>query len=328
MKNYSENFKLFLQKKASSNIKKIIFPEGNNIKIIQSVSICSELKISKCILLGNNHYIKNIAMQNNFILHKDVQIIDPDSIRKLYVHQLYKLRKDKGIASHGDALNLLNNNIILSLMMLNEGEVDGVVAGITHATADVIRPAFQLIQNNCKDSFVSSVFLMLFPKKVLIYGDCAVNQYPDSKMLAKIAIQSSNTAYSIGIVPKVAMLSYSTGTSGSGMSVDKVKDSIDIVKHINPKLLIDGPMQYDAAVSKKIAHIKLPYSKVAGNATVLIFPDLNSGNITYKAVQRSSGIISIGPILQGLRKPVNDLSRGATIDDIIYTTAMTVIQSF
>ncbi|VFP79131.1 phosphate acetyltransferase [Buchnera aphidicola] len=328
MKNYSENFKLFLQKKASSNIKKIIFPEGNNIKIIKSASISSKLKIAKCILLGNKKYIKDTAIQNNFFLHENIKIINPDKIRKCYVDQLFKLRKDKGVTSHKDACRLLDSNIILSLMMLHQGDVDGVVAGISHSTADIIRPTFQLIQNNCRDPFVSSVFLMLFPKKVLVYGDCAVNRYPDSKMLAKIAIQSSYTADSLGIKPKVAMLSYSTGISGSGISVDKIKDSIDIAKSIYPELLIDGPIQYDAAVSKKIARIKLPHSKVAGKATVLIFPDLNSGNITYKAVQRSSGIISIGPILQGLCKPVNDLSRGATVDDIIYTTAMTAIQSF
>ncbi|VFP78103.1 Phosphate acetyltransferase [Buchnera aphidicola (Cinara cuneomaculata)] len=328
MKNYIEEFKFFLQKKASSLVKTIVFPEGNNINIIKAACICSKLKISKCILLGNRKYIYDIAIKNQLMIDKNIIVINPDNIRHRYIENLFQMRKYKDIPDHQSSLNLLSNNIILSLMMLNQNDVDGVVAGIEHSTADVIRPAFKLIQNNCTNSFVSSIFLMLFPDQVLIYGDCAINQYPDSNTLAKIAIQSAETAHSVGIFPKVAMLSYSTGNSGSGISVDKVRESINIVKNINSSLLIDGPMQYDTAVSSEIACIKLPNSKVAGKATVLIFPDLNSGNITYKAVQRSTGIISIGPILQGLQKPVNDLSRGATINDIVYTTAMTVIQSF
>lgn len=328
MKNYVEKFKLFLQKKASSKVKKIVFPEGNDIKIIEAASICSQLNISKCILLGSHDYINNVAIKNNFFLNKNITIIDPDKIRKDYVQNLFQLRKSKDICSVEKASDLLCNNIILSLMMLHTNDVDGVVAGITHSTADIVRPTFQLIQNNHKNSFVSSVFLMLFPNKVLIYGDCAINKYPDENILAKIAIQSADTARSVGIFPKIAMLSYSTDTSGSGKSVDRIRQAISIVKNIQPDILIDGPMQYDTAVSSEIAQKKFPGSLVAGQATVLIFPDLNSGNITYKAVQQSSGIISIGPILQGLRKPVNDLSRGATIQDIVYTTAMTVIQSF
>ncbi|VFP85764.1 Phosphate acetyltransferase [Buchnera aphidicola (Cinara pseudotaxifoliae)] len=328
MKNYVEKFKLFLQKKASSKIKKIVFPEGNDIKIIEAASICSQLNISKCVLLGDYNYINNFSIKNNFLLNNNIIVINPDSIRKDYVQSLFRLRQNKDIFNLKKASDVLRNDIILSLMMLNDNDVDGVVAGITHSTADIVRPTFQLIQNNHKDSFVSSVFLMLFPNKVLVYGDCAINKYPDANILAKIAIQSANTAKSVGIFPKIAMLSYSTDTSGSGKSVDKIRKSISIVKNIQSDLLIDGPMQYDAAISPAIAKKKFPSSLVAGQATVLIFPDLNSGNITYKAVQQSSGIISIGPILQGLRKPVNDLSRGATVQDIVYTTAMTVIQSF
>lgn len=327
MKNYAEEFKLFLQKKTRLYSKTIVFPEGDHFKIIQSAIICNKLKISKCILLGNKNHITDLAVKNNLILDKNIVVINPDTIRKKYVNILLQLRKNKGIDNYNQAQNLLYNNVILSIMMLYQGDVDGVVAGINCPTADVLRPAFQLIQNNYNDSFVSSVFFMLFPDKILVYGDCAINRYPDSNILAKIAIQSSNTAASFGIVPSVAMLSYSTGSSGSGSSVDRIRDAINIVNNLHPNLLIDGPMQYDTAVSQEIAKIKLPHSVVAGNATVLIFPDLNSGNITYKAVQQSSKIISIGPILQGLRKPVNDLSRGASVSDIVYTTAMTVIQS-
>ncbi|VFP83604.1 phosphate acetyltransferase [Buchnera aphidicola] len=327
MKNFIEKFKLFLQKKSSSLVKTIVFPEGNNVKIIESAFICSQLNISRCILLGDKQHIHSIATKKKIVIDKNIIIINPDNIRDRYAQNLFYMRKDKDIKSYQEALNLLDNNVILSLMMLNQNDVDGVVAGIEHTTADIIRPTFKLIQNNCVNSFVSSVFLMLFSDQVLIYGDCAINQYPDSKTLAQIAIQSAKTAHSIGILPKIAMLSYSTGDSGSGDSVCKVREAVNIVKNTQSDLLIDGPMQYDAAVSLQVARIKLPNSQVAGQATVLIFPDLNSGNITYKAVQRSSNIISIGPILQGLRKPVNDLSRGATIEDIVYTTAMTVIQS-
>ncbi|VFP81040.1 Phosphate acetyltransferase [Buchnera aphidicola (Cinara kochiana kochiana)] len=328
MKNCIEKFKLFLQQKSSSLVKTIVFPEGNNIKIIESASICSQLNISRCILLGDKKYIHEVALKKKIIIDENVTIINPDSIRNCYAQNLFNMRKEKDIKSYQDSLNLLDNNIVLSLMMLNQNDVDGVVAGIENTTADIIRPTFKLIQNNCINSFVSSIFLMLFPDKVLIYGDCAINQYPDSNALAQIAIQSAKTANSLGISPKIAMLSYATGNSSLGSSVYKIREAIDIVKNVKPNLLIDGPMQYDAAVSSAIARIKLPNSQVAGHATVLIFPDLNSGNITYKAVQRSSGIISIGPVLQGLQKPVNDLSRGASIDDIVYTTAMTVIQSF
>ncbi|VAX76405.1 phosphate acetyltransferase [Buchnera aphidicola] len=328
MKNYSRDFKLFLKKQASLKVRTIVFPEGNNLKIIKSVSICSKLKISKCILLGDSSYIKNMAVQNNIVLNDNILIINPDSIRKNYVDDLFKLRKNKDIFNRDQALNKLNDNVILSIMMLYLNDVDGVVAGITRPTAEIIRPTFQIIQNGCKDPFVSSVFLMLFLDKVLVYGDCAINRYPNSTELAKIAIQSANTASSVGIFPSVAMLSYSTGSSSSGASVDRISHSLEIIKKIKPELLVDGPIQYDAAISKEIANIKLPESQVAGQATVLIFPDLNSGNITYKAVQQTAKITSIGPILQGLKKPVNDLSRGASVDDVVYTTAMTVIQSF
>jgi len=202
-----------------------------------------------------------------------------------------------------------------------------MVSGAVHSTGDTIRPALQIIKTVPNISVVSSVFFMCLKTEVLVYGDCAVNQEPDAESLAQIAISSAQTAQAFGIDAKVAMLSYSTGESGSGAEVEKVRKATQIVKSKNKNLLIEGPIQYDAAVNKKVASSKLPNSKVAGEANVLIFPDLNTGNNTYKAVQRSSGAVAIGPILQGLNKPINDLSRGCLVSDIVNTIAITAIQS-
>ena len=212
-------------------------------------------------------------------------------------------------------------------MMVHLGYADGMVSGAIHSTGETIRPALQIIKTTPDISIVSSVFLMCLKTKVLVYGDCAVNQDPDSEALAQIAYSSSRTAEAFGITPKVAMLSYSTGDSGSGADVDKVKVATKILQKNHPEVLSEGPIQYDAAIDKKVAAKKLPNSKVAGSATVFIFPDLNTGNNTYKAVQRSSGAVAIGPILQGLNKPINDLSRGCLVDDIVNTVAITAIQA-
>ena len=211
-------------------------------------------------------------------------------------------------------------------MLVYKGYADGLVCGASHTTADTVRPALQILKTK-KDFFVSSIFLMSMDTNVLIFGDCAINRDPSPKELARIAIDACENALKFGILPRVAMLSYSSGNSGSGEDVEKVRKAVEIVKKLRPDILIDGPMQYDAAVDKEVAKRKLPNSKVAGRATVFIFPDLDTGNITYKAVQRSSGAVAIGPILQGLAKPVNDLSRGATVDDIINTIAVTAIQA-
>jgi phosphate acetyltransferase len=221
----------------------------------------------------------------------------------------------------------LEDNVVLGTMMLTLDEVDGLVSGAAHTTANTIRPALQLVRTAPGVTTVSSVFFMLMPHDVLVYGDCAVNPNPDAEQLADVAIQSADSARAFGIDPCVAMISYSTGASGSGTDVDKVCRALDLARARRPDLLIDGPLQYDAASVASVGRLKAPDSAVAGHANVFVFPDLNTGNTTYKAVQRSAHVVSIGPMLQGLRKPVNDLSRGASVDDIVYTIALTSVQA-
>jgi phosphate acetyltransferase len=212
-------------------------------------------------------------------------------------------------------------------MMVYMGDADGMVSGALHTTADTIRPALQIIKTRPGISTVSSVFFMCLATRVLVYGDCAVNQDPNAQQLAEIAVSSADTARSFGIEPKIAMLSYSTGSSGQGADVEKVREAARLAKAMRPDLLIEGPIQYDAAIDPEVAMQKLPGSEVAGQATIFVFPDLNTGNNTYKAVQRSSGAIAIGPVLQGLKKPINDLSRGCSVADIVNTVAITAIQA-
>jgi phosphate acetyltransferase len=225
------------------------------------------------------------------------------------------------------ALQQLEDNVVLGTMKLALDEVDGLVSGAIHTTANTIRPAFQLIKTAPGYSLVSSIFFMLLPEQVLVYGDCAVNPDPNAEELAEIAIQSARSAEAFGIPARVAMISYSPGESGTGLDVEKVREATQIAKEREPALLIDGPLQYDAAAIASVGAPKAPDSPVAGKATVFVFPDLNTGNTTYKAVQRSANVVSVGPMLQGLRKPVNDLSRGALVDDIVYTIALTAIQA-
>ena len=236
------------------------------------------------------------------------------------------MRKNKGLSPQA-AADQLTDNVVLGTVMLALGEADGLVSGAVHSTANTIRPALQLIKAKPGTSLVSSVFFMCLPDQVVVYGDCAVVADPDARALADIAIQSAESAKQFGIPPRVALISYSTGTSGSGVDVDKVREATRIAQELRPDLLIDGPLQYDAASTLDVARTKAPDSPVAGKATVFVFPDLNTGNTTYKAVQRSANVVSIGPMLQGLKRPVNDLSRGALIDDIVYTIAITAIQS-
>src|SRR5918912_3698349 len=221
----------------------------------------------------------------------------------------------------------LSDTIVLGTMMMALDEVDGVVSGAVHTTAHTIRPALQLIKTAPGCNLVSSVFFMCLPEQVLVFGDCAVNPNPTAEQLADIAIQSADSAAAFGIPPRVAMLSYSTGTSGAGEEVEKVKRATDIARAQRPDLLLDGPLQYDAAIMPDVARAKAPKSPVAGRATVFVFPDLNTGNVTYKAVQRSANVVSIGPMLQGLAKPVNDLSRGCLVEDIVFTITLTAIQA-
>jgi phosphate acetyltransferase len=225
------------------------------------------------------------------------------------------------------ALDVVTDVSYFGTLMVEEGIADGMVSGSVHSTAATIRPAFEVIRTAPGASLVSSVCFMCLADRVLVYGDCAVNPDPDARQLADIAIQAAETAARFGVEPRVAMLSYSTGSSGAGADVDKVRKATELVRERRPDLLVEGPIQYDAAVDPQVAATKLPGSDVAGRATVLIFPDLNTGNNTYKAVQRSAGAVAVGPVLQGLRKPVNDLSRGATVQDIVNTVAITAVQA-
>jgi phosphate acetyltransferase len=225
------------------------------------------------------------------------------------------------------AWELLLVKVVVGTMMLAQNAVVGLVYGAVHTTANTIRPALQLIKTAPGANLVSSIFFMLLPDQVLVYGDCAINPDPTAEQLADIAIQSASSAEAFGLEPRVAMISYSTGSSGKGAEVEKVREATRIAQELRPDLIIDGPLQYDAAIMENVARSKAPDSPVAGRATVFIFPDLNTGNTTYKAVQRSANLTSIGPMLQGIRKPVNDLSRGALVDDIVYTIALTAIQA-
>ena len=306
--------------------KRVVLPEGDEPRTVKAAAICAERGIATCVLLGNPYEIQRVAAAQGVELGKGVEIVDPEQVRENYVPRLVELRKSKGM-TEVVAQEQLEDNVVLGTMMLESGEVDGLVSGAVHTTANTIRPPLQLIKTAPNSSLVSSVFFMLLPEQVLVYGDCAINPDPTAEQLAEIAIQSADSAKAFGIDPRVAMISYSTGTSGAGSDVEKVREATRIAQEKRPDLVIDGPLQYDAAIMEDVAKSKAPDSQVAGRATVFIFPDLNTGNTTYKAVQRSADLISIGPMLQGMRKPVNDLSRGALVDDIVYTIALTAIQS-
>ncbi|KQN55096.1 phosphate acetyltransferase [Erwinia sp. Leaf53] len=306
--------------------KRIVLPEGDEPRTVKAASICADRGIATCVLLGNPEEIQRVAAAQGVELGKGIEIVDPVVVRDNYVPRLVELRKSKGM-TEVVAQEQLEDNVMLGTMMLEAGEVDGLVSGAVHTTANTIRPPLQLIKTAPNSSLVSSVFFMLLPEQVLVYGDCAINPDPNPEQLAEIAIQSADSALAFGIEPRVAMISYSTGNSGAGSDVEKVREATRIAKEKRPDLVIDGPLQYDAAIMDDVAKSKAPNSPVAGRATVFIFPDLNTGNTTYKAVQRSADLISIGPMLQGMRKPVNDLSRGALVDDIVYTIALTAIQS-
>ncbi|QJC37194.1 phosphate acetyltransferase [Enterobacteriaceae endosymbiont of Donacia thalassina] len=318
-------FKYNLINKARKSKKTILLPEGNELRTLKAASICTQKNIAKCILLGEKKEIINIAKINNIDLN-NIDIINPNLIRDNYIEQLIYIRKDKFL-NKNNAIKLLQDNIFLATMMLKNNEVDGIVSGANTTTANTIRPALQIIKTLPEYSIISSIFIMLLPKNILIYSDCAINPNPNYKQLAEIAIQSAKTSKLFNIIPKIAMISYSTGNSSKGFEVEKVYKATKLVQNKLPNLIIDGPLQYDAAVVKNIGKYKAPDSLVAGQANIIIFPDLNTGNTTYKAVQRTSNIISIGPILQGIKQPINDLSRGSSVEDIIYTIAVTVIQA-
>jgi len=319
-------FRYQLTELARAANKRVVLPEGEEPRTIKAAAICADRGIARPVLLGNPEEVRRVAEQQGVVLSDRVEILDPAEIRERYVPRLVELRKSKGI-TEVVAREQLEDNVVLGTMMLERNEVDGLVSGAVHTTANTIRPPLQIIKTAPGSSLVSSVFFMLLPDQVLVYGDCAINPDPNAEQLAEIAIQSADSAKAFGIEPRVAMISYSTGTSGTGADVDKVREATRIAQEKRPDLVIDGPLQYDAAVMADVALSKAPNSPVAGQATVFVFPDLNTGNTTYKAVQRSADLVSIGPMLQGMRKPVNDLSRGALVDDIVYTIALTGIQA-
>lgn len=318
-------FRYELVQKAQASKKRIVLPEGAEPRTVQAAAICQARGIAHCILLAKREEVEAVAQARGITLPADLEILDPEPIRQRYVAPMVERRKGKLTEPMAEAQ--LQDTVVLGTMMLALGEVDGLVSGAIHTTANTVRPAFQLIKTAPDYSLVSSIFFMLLPDEVVVYGDCAINPDPNAQELAEIAIQSAESAIAFGIEPRVAMISYSTGESGTGLDVDKVREATKIAQSRRPDLLIDGPLQYDAAAIESVGKQKAPDSKVAGRANVFVFPDLNTGNTTYKAVQRSANVVSVGPMLQGLNKPVNDLSRGALVDDIVYTIALTAIQS-
>ncbi len=320
-------FEYGLFERARSEKKHIVLPESSDERILRATEILLRRNVVKITLLGNPDEIKSHAASLGLDIKK-AEIIDPtDSVNtEAFIKTFYQLRKHKNMTPDG-ARDAMSNPSYFGTMMVYEGMADGMVSGAIHTTADTIRPALQIIKTIPGISVVSSVFLMCLDTRVLVYGDCAVNPDPNAAQLAEIALSSADTAATFGIEPKVAMLSYSTGASGKGVDVEKVRKATELAREKRPDLLIEGPIQYDAAIDLSVAKTKMPDSLVAGHATVFIFPDLNTGNNTYKAVQRSSGAVAIGPVLQGLKKPVNDLSRGCLVTDIINTVAITAIQA-
>src|SRR5450755_1000598 len=304
----------------------VVLPEGNEPRTLQAAVACAERGIARSVLLGPPDQVAELAHSLGLALPEGVTVVDPHAAAERYVAPLAQLRRHRGW-SEEMARDRLADPIMLGAMMLQQGEVDGMVAGAVHTTAATVRPALQVLGTKPDSRLVSSVFFMCLPDEVVVYGDCAINPRPDAEDLADIAIQSASSARALGIEPRVAMISFSTGTSGVGSDVDKVAEATRIVREREPALAVDGPLQYDAAAIASVGQSKRPGSAVAGRANVFIFPDLDTGNATYKAVQRSAQVVSVGPMLQGLAKPVNDLSRGASVDDIIYTLALTAIQS-
>lgn len=319
-------FRYQLSERSRAADKRIVLPEGNEPRTVQAAIICHQRGLARCVLLGNPNEIRNVASSQGLTLPDDIEVIDPATVQDSYIAPMVELRKHKGLAPDM-AHAMLEDQVVLGTMMVAQDEADGLVSGAVHTTANTVRPALQLIKTHEHARVVSSVFFMLLPEQVVVYGDCAINPDPNAEELADIAIQSAESAEAFGIEPVVAMISYSTGESGTGKDVEKVREATKIAQQRRPDLLIDGPLQYDAAAIESVAKSKAPDSKVAGKATVFVFPDLNTGNTTYKAVQRSANVVSIGPMLQGLRKPVNDLSRGALVEDIVFTIALTAVQA-
>jgi len=327
------NIEEMLAEKAGARKRRIILPEGNDDRILRAADIVLQKGIADLTIFGDPDELKrrseSIGLNNiraaEFMDYKKSKFFDE------YVQIFYNLRKSKGITEEQAAKQLEDRNYF-GVMMVYCKKADGMVSGADGTTADTIRPALSVIKTKPGCSIASSVFLMALPDgRIWVFGDCAINPNPTPAQLAEIALISAETAAAFGVEPKVAMLSYSTGSSGAGPDVDAVREAVDIAKGASARLsagiLIDGPIQFDAAVDPKTGASKMPHSPVAGQATVMIFPDLNAGNICYKAVQRAANAIAIGPIIQGLNAPVNDLSRGALVEDIVNTIAVTAIQA-
>lgn len=322
-------FQYQIVKRAKEQKKHIVLPEGDDDRILLAADLLIKQNVVDITILGVKENIESAAKRLNLTLdyHK-IKIINPATSEKLegYAQTLCELRKAKGLSLEM-ARDLMHDVSYFGTMMVFKGEADGMVSGAAHTTQHTIRPALQFVKTKPGIATVSSVFFMCLPNRVSVFGDCAVNPNPTSEQLADIAISSAETSKMFGIEPKVAMLSYSSGTSGEGEDVDKVRKATEIVRQRRPDLKVEGPIQYDAAVDPSVGKKKMPNSDVAGQASVLIFPDLNTGNNTYKAVQRETGALAIGPMLQGLNKPVNDLSRGCTVDDVFNTVVITAIQA-
>jgi phosphate acetyltransferase len=320
-------FSTGLLERARADRKRIVLPEATDERVLTAAEELIHAGVVDITLLGNPTEIQARAVASGLDLN-GMEIIDPatSSLRDEFARDYAQLRAHKGVTLEG-AYDTVIDPSYFGTMLVHSGRVDGMVSGATHTTAHTIRPALEIIRTTPEAEIVSSAFLMCLPDRVLVFADCAVNPDPTAEQLADIAINSADTAVAFGIEPRVAMVSYSTGTSGTGTDVDKVRAATELVAKRRPDLPLAGPIQYDAAVDEGVGAAKLPGNPVAGHASVMIFPDLNTGNTTYKAVQRSAPAVAIGPLLQGLRKPVNDLSRGCTIPDIINTVAITAIQA-
>lgn len=322
-------FQYNLLQRALKNKKHIVLPEGNDERILRAAARLITAQVVELTLLGDEDKIKDLIEKFDIPLDTNsIHIVSPTKSPNFedYVNTFYELRKHKNVNLEM-ARDTMADVSYFGTMMIYKGHADGMVSGAAHTTQHTLRPALQFIKTKPGVNIVSSIFFMCLEDRISIFGDCAINPNPNAEELAEIAISSAKTAKDFGIEPKVAMLSYSSGASGKGVDVEKVRNATEIVKKQTPDLKIEGPIQYDAAVDMKIGKSKLPDSEVAGHASVLIFPDLNTGNNTYKAVQRETGALAIGPVLQGLNKPVNDLSRGCTVDDIYSTVIITAIQA-
>ena len=322
-------FQYSLVKRAQQARKRIVLPEGNDVRILTAAARLVDMDLVDLILLGDKEELIKIAGKHGIILDFDkLKVINPTASDRFddYVKTFYELRKHKNV-NMDIARDLMSDVSYFGTMMIYKEDADGMVSGAAHTTQHTILPALQFIKTKPGVSVVSSVFFMCLEDRVSVFGDCAINPNPTAEELAEICISSAESSKAFGIEPKIAMLSYSSGSSGKGEDVDRVREATEIVKKKRPDLKIEGPIQYDAAVDINVGQSKLPGSEVAGQASVLIFPDLNTGNNTYKAVQRETGALAIGPMLQGLNKPVNDLSRGCTVDDVFNTVILTAIQA-